>query len=598
MRTASTTTASSVIAIGIDTARYGHHVTFLRDDRQPAAEPLTVTENRQGYQQLQQRLQELHRRHPQAAFRVHIDAAGQYAANIERFLRGLKLPLTISIGEPKRNKDYHKALFPKRTSDATESHAMARFALAEQPTPVSEVSDDFRVLQEAVGRLQAAVKDCTRSSNRLHNLLARVFPELAMQINDIAVLWLLTLLQRFPSPQALAAASASELKRVPRLNLKRAQQLQAAAKTSVGSLRGDVVDDLVREQVDDLLACLKKVETREKLVETAFQALPRSAHVQVLTIPGIGLLTAAVLVAKMISIDRFATPENLVGYFGVFPEMNTSGVDRKGKPIPPGTMRMSKKGCDLVRRYLWNAARSAIRWNPAVRDLYARLRAKGTRGDVALGHCMRKLLHQVYGVWASDQPYSVAAAMPRQTRLVGEAPAAADSAPADLPPPPKTKTAAGHKRDVLPERKVVTAATGKVARGQTPVKHVAKSRGSIDYAYLREQISLEQILQHLGYLDRLRGGPVQRAGACPFHTAQRDGSRSFRVNLKKQVFRCCDPSCGVHGNALDLWTLAHRLPLHEAALQLADTFHLNTQRTREEATRKPAPATGRPRSQT
>ena len=41
------------------------------------------------------------------------------------------LPMTISIGEPKRNKDYQKAHFPKRTTDDTESQAMARFAVVE-----------------------------------------------------------------------------------------------------------------------------------------------------------------------------------------------------------------------------------------------------------------------------------------------------------------------------------------------------------------------------------------------------------------------------------------------------------------------------------
>ena len=31
--------------VGIDTARYGHRVTFRRPDRQPAAKPLTVLES-------------------------------------------------------------------------------------------------------------------------------------------------------------------------------------------------------------------------------------------------------------------------------------------------------------------------------------------------------------------------------------------------------------------------------------------------------------------------------------------------------------------------------------------------------------------------
>ena len=42
------------IGVGIDTARYGHRVSFLRPDRKPAAKPLTVLENRAGYQALQE----------------------------------------------------------------------------------------------------------------------------------------------------------------------------------------------------------------------------------------------------------------------------------------------------------------------------------------------------------------------------------------------------------------------------------------------------------------------------------------------------------------------------------------------------------------
>ncbi len=44
---------SMVIGVGLDTARYGHHATFLREDRQPAADPLEFLECRDGYQQFQ-----------------------------------------------------------------------------------------------------------------------------------------------------------------------------------------------------------------------------------------------------------------------------------------------------------------------------------------------------------------------------------------------------------------------------------------------------------------------------------------------------------------------------------------------------------------
>jgi hypothetical protein len=361
----------------------------------------------------------------------------------------------------------------------------------------------------------------------------------------------LTLLKKYRTPQRISAARLSSLQKVPYANAELVEKLHAAAASTVGSLRGDVAEALVSHQVEQVEAAQAAVQKLEKLLAQAYQALPRSGHVQVETIPGIGITTAAVLVAKIISLDRFATPEHLVGYFGIFPEENTSGVDRRGIPVPPGTMCMSAKGADLVRRYLWNAAKSAVQFNPAVRELYARLRARGTRGDVALGHCMRKLLHQVYGVWASNQPYNEAASMPRKA-AASQVDATTSGSPVDPPPSmaTATQTAAGHKR-ASPQRKVVTAAAVNV-EGPDPKVKAAPAPGSIDYAFLREQITLEQVLRHLGHFHGLSGRGAQRYGPCPFHTSTRARSRSFSVNWKSHVFRCCHPTCGVQGNALDL----------------------------------------------
>jgi Transposase len=162
----------AAIGVGIDTARYGHCVSFLRPDHQPAAKKLLVLENRASYQALRERLEQLHQQHPQAHFHIRIDAAGQYANNLERFLRGLPWPLTLSIGEPKRNRDYQKAHFPKRQTDETESIAMARFAVVEGPAATSAVPQEIVMLAEVAGRLQAQTKQATQAVNRLHNLLA------------------------------------------------------------------------------------------------------------------------------------------------------------------------------------------------------------------------------------------------------------------------------------------------------------------------------------------------------------------------------------------------------------------------------------------
>ena len=568
------------IGVGIDTARYGHRVSFLRPDRKPAAKPITVMENHAGYQLFKDVVSRLREENPGVEFHVRIDAAGQYAQNLEQFLRNLDLPMIISVGEPKRNKDYRKAHFPKRTTDDTESQAMARFAVVEQPPATPAPSAPTIALHEVAGRLQARVKQTTQAVNRLHNLLARCFPELATLTDDIAAGWVLCLLEKYPTAERIAAAHLASLEKFPYLSSERTREVQKAAKQSVASLRGPVAEALVTDLVKQVRHCQSAERSMQKLLTKAFTELPGSAQTQLLSIPGIGQATAAVLVAKIVDIDRFDTPDKLVGYFGVFPEEDRSGVDRWGNPLPPGTMRMSRKGCDLVRGYLWNATRVAISHNPAIRPLYRRLRAKGKRGDVAFGQCMRKLLHLVFAVWKTNRPFD-ANHYPWEKLN--------DDVPQDLAASSVVATdsgnnkAEGHKQD-KPAGKVVTSAHSTIEPASPSVKPEhppAAACPHVDFAFLRQQISLEQVLQHLDLLRHLRGSGPQRRGCCPVHSHPADQERTFSVHLGKNAFRCFQKNCGVQGNALDLWAAIHRLPLYDAALHPAETFGLPRNREEE-----------------
>ena len=104
-----------------------------------------------------------------------------------------------------------------------------------------------------------------------------------------------------------------------------------------------------------------------------------------------------------------------------------------------------------------DACKSALQLNPAVRALYLRLRARGTRGDVALGHCMRKLLHLVFAIWKSGKPFD-------KEHYLWETPEPASLTEASQSPEDANERAAGHKREVVPDQKVVTAATAKIER--------------------------------------------------------------------------------------------------------------------------------------
>ena len=145
------------------------------------------------------------------------------------------------------------------------------------------------------------------------------------------------------------------------------------------------------------------------------------------------------------------------------------------------------------------------------------------------------------------------------------------------------ENAVGRKRD-KPAGKAVTTATSTVAPIPSAVNPVSPSipvaRPRVDYAFLREQVTMEQVLAHLDLLSQLRGRGQQRRGPCPLHSHAGTAERTFSVNLSKHIFKCFHAECVVQGNMLDLWGAVHRLPLYEAALHLAETFGLA--RTREE----------------
>lgn len=93
----------------------------------------------------------------------------------------------------------------------------------------------------------------------------------------------------------------------------------------------------------------------------------------------------------------------------------------------------------------------------------------------------------------------------------------------------------------------------------------------IDFAVVRQQVSLAAVLRRLGFQPTSVRGPQLR-GPCPVHRSSSPGSRSFAVHLERGCYRCF--GCGAQGNALDLWAAVHGLSLHAAAEDLCATLGL------------------------
>ncbi|QAT60333.1 IS110 family transposase [Acidilutibacter cellobiosedens] len=125
------------------------------------------------------------------------------------------------------------------------------------------------------------------------------------------------------------------------------------------------------------------------------------------SIPGIGILTAATILAEVGDFSAFSSPNKLVAFFGIDPSVNQSGEFT-------GTRnKMSKRGSRLLRRVIFTTALANIRskrngdkTNPVLYEFYQK-KCTNKPKKVALGAVMRKLVNIIFAVMRDKKPFEL-----------------------------------------------------------------------------------------------------------------------------------------------------------------------------------------------
>jgi len=117
------------------------------------------------------------------------------------------------------------------------------------------------------------------------------------------------------------------------------------------------------------------------------------------SIPGLGQLTIANVLAEVPNILAFETAAQLAAFAGVTPRQF-----RSGSSVHRPT-HISKCGNARLRAALYFPAMVALRHNPIIRAFGDRLKATGHTGKSIVVAAMRKLLHLIYGVLKSGLPF-------------------------------------------------------------------------------------------------------------------------------------------------------------------------------------------------
>ena len=180
------------------------------------------------------------------------------------------------------------------------------------------------------------------------------------------------------------------------------EDLEQTRQQQRNRLGSGVRTPLVREQLQRHIALLdEQIDQLKRHVQNHLDQHPdlRQQKELLTSIPGIADLTAGKLLAQIPNIRAFDDPRQLVAFAGLNPAQHQSGKAHRSKtPI-------SKQGHASLRAALFMPAVSAKQHNPILHAFAQRLTDRGLCGLEVVVAVMRKLLHLIFGILKSGQPF-------------------------------------------------------------------------------------------------------------------------------------------------------------------------------------------------
>jgi len=284
-------------------------------------------------------------------------------------------------------------------------------------------NEDLECLRSLCRQYFNLCDELTAYKNRLIGVIDQIMLNFTDVFKDVCSQTALAILESYPTPKHILKAKESDLieliQKTSRKNVKWASKkynlLISKAKDfeplSLDSAANLAMLDVNISMIKSLSKSLEKVITTivQLLDEDATKDMPiLSMTISLLcSIPGIGLITAATVLAEIGDFSAFSKPDKLVAFFGIDPSVKQSGQFE-------GTRnKMSKRGSRLLRRVLFTTALANVRkkrngneLNPVLYDFY-RKKSTNKAKKVALGAVMHKLVFIIFAVLRDKKTFEL-----------------------------------------------------------------------------------------------------------------------------------------------------------------------------------------------
>ena len=329
-----------------------------------------------------------------------MEATGHYWYPIYSFLKARGY--TIYVINPIQSDSLRKMYIRQTKNDSIDSFLIAEVIRFGQFTTTSMADENILAMRQLCRYRDSVISSRTEIKLRISTIMEQIFPEYEKQFSS---LWLSTsmgILEKYLTPENIENAPIDELfeiikdKSHNKLTMKKAISIREAAADTFGiKIAQDAFSFQLKQLIDRMNFLDKQIEALDCQILEYYEKFDCYLH----TIPGIGMIAAATILAEIGDINRFKSSSALVAFAGIDPTVRQSGE------FSSTHNHMSKRGSPYLRHAIFLAATTCSFHNIPLNAYYKKKREQGKHHLTATGAVARKLTTVIYAVLRDGKPY-------------------------------------------------------------------------------------------------------------------------------------------------------------------------------------------------
>ena len=329
-----------------------------------------------------------------------MEATGHYWYPIYSFLKAKGY--TIYVINPIQSDSLRKMYIRQTKNDSIDSFLIAEVIRFGQFGTTSMADENILAMRQLCRYRDSVISSRTEIKLRIGTIMEQIFPEYEKQFSSLWVSTSMGILEKYLTPENIENAPIDELfeiikdKSHNRLTKAKAISIKEAAADTFGiKIAQDAFSFQLKQLIDRMNFLDKQIEALDIEIMKYYEQFDCYLH----TIPGIGIIGAATILAEIGDISRFKNSSALVAFAGIDPTVRQSGEFNSTHN------HMSKRGSPYLRHAIFLAATTCSFHNSPLNAYYKKKRDQGKHHLTATGAVARKLTTIIYAVLRDSKPY-------------------------------------------------------------------------------------------------------------------------------------------------------------------------------------------------